>query len=310
PNLVSTLMACEQQVMTQAGTYTRILVSPASWQVSGDRLTIQDSTSGILVYVKQVPTAATTAPTTASPVMSPVGSWDLTSMTLVSKGSSVTQMPSGTINAIFGTDGTVQGLGGCNQYSATYTTNGSSMDVGDIISTKMSCGTQLDTQERAYLGILGAAVLFENTGTQLSIYDDQTPGSKIVYKPGTAKANPVPTAIVGAWTLAGMEKSGTSMTLASGVTTTATFTADGKISGNGGCNQYSGEYILTGTSAIAVSPLATTRMFCPDPAGSQESSYLAILQNAATWEFSDVSGKLTIREGGSTGNSLVYAKTA
>lgn len=305
PNLASTMMACEPQVMDQAGTYTRILVSPATWQVSGDRLTIQ-SALGILVYVKQVPTVTTTAP----PVMSPVGSWDLTSMTLVSGGSSVTQMPSGVINAIFGTDGTVGGFGGCNDYSAGYSTNGSSVDVGDIISTKMSCGNQLDTQERAYLGILGAAVRFENTGTQLSIYDDQTPGSKLVFKPGTAKASPVPTAIVGAWTLASMEKSSTSMTLSSSVTTTATFTVDGKLSGNGGCNQYSGTFVLTGTSAIGISPLATTKMFCADPAGNQESNYLAILQNAATWEYSDVSGKLTLREGGSTGNSLVYAKAA
>jgi heat shock protein HslJ len=309
PNLVSTMMACEPQVMDQASTYTRILVSPASWQVSGDRLTIQ-SGQGILVYVKHVPAAPATVQTTAPPVMSVIGSWDLTSMTYMSQGSSVTVMPAGQVNAIFSTDGKVQGYAGCNDYSAGYTTNGSSMTVSGTIKTTMSCGGQLDTQERAYLGILGAAARFENTGTQLTIYDAQTPGSKLVYKPGTAQVNPVPAAIIGAWTLISMEKSGTSMTLASGVTTTATFTADGKLSGNGGCNQYSGTYVLTGASAIGISPLATTRMFCPDPAGSQETSYLAILQNAATWEFSDVSGKLTLRESGNTGNSLVYAKSA
>jgi len=305
PNLASTLMACEQQVMDQATTYTRILLAPASWQVSGDRLTVQAGQS-ILVYVKQVPTPATTVPTTAPPVMSPVGSWDLTSMTYMSEGSSVTVTPAGVINAIFGQDGKVQGYAGCNQYSAAYTTNGTSMAVSGTVKTTLSCGGQLDTQERAYLGILGTAARFENTGTQLTIYDAQTPGSKLVYKPGTATVSPIPTAIVGTWTLIGMDKTGTSITLSPGVMTTAIFTADGKVSGNAGCNQYSGGYVLTGASAIGISPLATTKMFCPDPAGRQETNYLTILQNAATWVVPE-SGKLTIAAG--IGNSLLYVKT-
>ncbi|MDD1666964.1 MAG: META domain-containing protein [Methanomicrobiales archaeon] len=309
PNLASTMMACEPQVMDQASTYTRILVSPASWQVSGGRLTIQAGQS-ILVYVKQVPTVPTTAAPTAPPVLSPVGSWDVTSMTYMSGGSSVTKSPpDAQIYAIFGSDGTVQGFGGCNQYSAGYTTNGSSMTVGDIISTLMSCGNVYDTQERAYLGILGAAARFENTGTQLTIFDAGTPGSKIVFKPGTETPVPIPSAIMGTWSLTGMTKNNAALTLASGVTTTAVFGSDGKLSGNGGCNQYSGTYVLTGSSAIGVSPLATTRMMCPDPAMSQETSYLGILQNAAKWEYNSASGKLTITDSTSMKNTLVYTKS-
>ncbi len=309
PNLASTMMACEPQVMDQASTYTRILVSPVSWQVSGDRLTLQAGQS-ILVYVKQVPTVPTTAATTAPPVASPVGSWDVTSMTYMSGGSSVTKSPpDAQIYAIFGSDGTVQGFGGCNQFNAGYTTNGSSMAVSNMVKTLMSCGNVYDTQERAYLGILGAAARFENTGTQLTIYDSGTPASKIVFKPGTEKPVPMPSAIVGTWSLAGITKNNAALTPASGVTTTATFGSDGKLSGNGGCNQYSGTYVLTGSSAIAVSPLATTRMMCPDPAMSQETSYLGILQNAAKWEYNSVSGKLTITDSTSMKNTLVYTKS-
>ena len=307
PALASTMMACPTQIMDQATTYTRILLVPASWQVSGDRLTIQAGQS-ILVYVKQVPTPATTVPPVATPAAPPIGSWDLTSMTYMSGGSSVTVMPAGVINAIFGQDGKVQGYAGCNDYSAAYTTNGSSMAVSGTVKTTQSCGGQLDTQERAYLGVLGTAARFENIGTQLTIYDAQTPGSKLVYKPGTATVSPIPTAIVGTWTLIGMDKTGTSITLSPSVMTTAIFTADGKVSGNAGCNQYNGGYVLTGASAIGISPLATTKMYCPDPAGRQETNYLTIFQNAATWEVSDVSGKLTI--GAGTGNSLLYQKTS
>jgi heat shock protein HslJ len=309
PNLVSTMMACEPQVMDQASTYTRILVSPASWQVSGDRLTLQAGQS-ILVYVKQVPTAPTTAATTAPPVLSIVGSWDVTSINYQSGGSSVTKSPpDAKIYAIFGSDGTVQGFAGCNDYAAGYTTNGSSMTVSDMIQTLMSCGNVYDTQERAFLAILGAAARFENTGTQLTIYDASTPANRIVFKPGTEKAVPVPSAIVGTWSLTAMNKNGVALTVAPGVTTTATFGTDGKVSGNGGCNQYSGEYILTGSSAIAIGPLATTRMACPEPAMSQETYYLSIFQNAVKWEYSSTSAKLTITDGTSNKNTLVYAKS-
>jgi heat shock protein HslJ len=305
PNLASTMMACEPQVMDQAGTYTRILLSPATWEVSGDRLTIQ-SGLGILVYVKQVPTVQTTTP----PVIPPTGSWDLTSMTYMSGGSSLTVMPAGQINAIFGKDGTLEGYAGCNAYNAGYTTNGTSMAVTGIIKTTQSCGGQLDTQERAYLGILAAAARFENTGSQLSVYDAATPGSKLVFKPGTAQPIPVPAAIVGTWSLTGMTKGGSSVTLAAGVKTTAVFGADGALSGNGGCNQYSGKYVLSGTSAIGIGPLATTRMYCPEATMTQETNYLGILQNAATWVVDDASGKLTITDNTPQKNTLVYSKTA
>jgi heat shock protein HslJ len=309
PALASTMMACELQVMDQASTYTRILVSPATWQVSGGRLTIQAGQS-ILVYVKQVPTAPTTAATTAPPVLSIVGSWDVTSINYQSGGSSVTKSPpDAKIYAIFGSDGTVQGFAGCNDYAAGYTTNGSSMTVSDMIQTLMSCGNVYDTQERAFLAILGAAARFENTGTQLTIYDASTPANRIVFKPGTEKAVPVPSAIVGTWSLTAMNKNGVALTVAPGVTTTATFGTDGKVSGNGGCNQYSGEYILTGSSAIAIGPLATTRMACPEPAMSQETYYLSIFQNAVKWEYSSTSAKLTITDGTSNKNTLVYAKS-
>jgi heat shock protein HslJ len=107
-----------------------------------------------------------------------------------------------------------------------------------------------------------------------------------------------------------MTKGGTDITLAAGVVTTATFTKEGALSGSGGCNQYNGAYVLSGSSAIAVGPLATTKMFCPDPAGSQETSYLSILQKSVQWEVNPTSGKLTLREGGNNGNSLTYTKSA
>lgn len=43
----------------------------------------------------------------------------------------------------------------------------------------------------------------------------------------------------------------------------ATFTADNKINGNGGCNRYSGTYTLEENGKISFGPMLSTKMFCP-----------------------------------------------
>ena len=306
PTLVSTMMACEPAVMDQAQAYTRMLIAPSTWMVSGDQLTIQDTATGknVLVYGKPVPPT-----TTMAPAPSPAGSWDLTAMTIVKDGSSVVQNPSGTIYAVFEQDGTVDGFGGCNQFSGTYTTTGSTIAVKDVITTLMSCGNQLDTQENAFLITLQAASTFENTGTGLTIMTTSTPPGKLVFAAGTAVATPVPPALVGNWGLTKMTKNGVAITLVSGVQPTAMFTADGAISGMASCNQYSGSYVLTGSSAIAIGPLATTRMMCSTDIMNQETNYLGILEKAATWEVSGT-GTLKITDSTSSKNTLEYSKIA
>ena len=64
---------------------------------------------------------------------------------------------------------------------------------------------------------------------------------------------------------------------------TAEFSS-GTLSGNGGCNVYSGSYTAV-DGAISVSPLASTMMFCVEPEGigEQEAAYLAALQGAALY---------------------------
>jgi heat shock protein HslJ len=298
-------MACEPAVMDQAQAYTRMLIAPSTWMVSGDQLMIQDTATGknVLVFGKPV------LPTTMAPAPSPVGSWDLTAMTVVKDGSSVVQNPSGTIYAIFSTDGKVDGFGGCNQFSGVYTVSGSTIAVKDVITTLMSCGNVLDTQERSFLMTLEAASTFENTGTGLTIMTTSTPPGKLVFKAGTEVATPIPAAIVGNWGLTRMTKNGAAITMVSGVQPTALFTADGAISGLASCNQYSGSYVLTGASAIAVGPLATTRMMCATDVMNQETDYLGILQKAATWEITGT-GTLKITDSTSSKNTLEYSKIA
>ncbi len=84
------------------------------------------------------------------------------------------------------------------------------------------------------------------------------------------------------------------------VTATATF-ADGTLSGNGGCNQYSATYVV-GEETLAISEIRATQMACTGPASAVETPFLAILPKVATFsitgdtlELLNASGTITLR---------------
>ena len=69
-----------------------------------------------------------------------------------------------------------------------------------------------------------------------------------------------------------------------GTNLTVAFSADGRISGSGGCNGFAGTFALT-PPAIRIGPVATTRKFCASPDGvmAQESAFFAALTTAASF---------------------------
>lgn len=62
----------------------------------------------------------------------------------------------------------------------------------------------------------------------------------------------------------------------------------GRISGNGGCNSYGGQYVADGNNLI-IRDVVSTLMFCGENVSDQESNYLANLQSAKSY---NVSGNL------------------
>ena len=64
---------------------------------------------------------------------------------------------------------------------------------------------------------------------------------------------------------------------------TAEFTTDGKVSGLAGCNRYSGQYTVSGSSIQFTAPMASTRMACPEPVMAQENAYFQALAAAKTY---------------------------
>lgn len=80
--------------------------------------------------------------------------------------------------------------------------------------------------------------------------------------------------------------------------------AEGQISGQSGCNRYSGRYELTGEKLKIASPLVGTRMACPGDAMKQENEFLDILSSAEQLGIQD-DGRLFIW--GAKGRILIFA---
>ncbi len=74
---------------------------------------------------------------------------------------------------------------------------------------------------------------------------------------------------------------GTTVQAVNATTVTASFTLNNGLTGSGGCNQYSGRYLVKETS-IVISGITTTKMNCPgNGVMVQESRYYALLEEAA-----------------------------
>ena len=78
------------------------------------------------------------------------------------------------------------------------------------------------------------------------------------------------------------------------ISASATF-ADGTVSGNAGCNDYTGSYTVDGEK-LTMGPLAATRKACGPAESAVETAFLAVMGNVATYSISGGSLELTTAE--------------
>lgn len=98
----------------------------------------------------------------------------------------------------------------------------------------------------------------------------------------TSQPAPAPGLVETAWIVTSVNGQG----VVPAARPTMAFGADGKVSGTGGCNQYSAPYQTTGSS-IAVGDIASTLMLCEGAASTQETAFLAALRAATSWRVGD-----------------------
>jgi heat shock protein HslJ len=171
-------------------------------------------------------------------------------------------------------DETVGGSTGCNRFTASYTVDGDSLELGTIASTQMACPPPADDVERAYLAALDQVAGWGVDGDELVLLDDG--GAELLrYR----AASPI-----GEWEATAFLTGNAVKSLLPGTTITATFAEGGKLSGSSGCNRYTASF-TTDRGRIEISPPASTRMHCAEPKGvmEQEAAYLAVLPSAVEY---------------------------
>jgi heat shock protein HslJ len=104
--------------------------------------------------------------------------------------------------------------------------------------------------------------------------------------------------VVGDWNLVSYGSPASLTPAAPNVETTVTFGSDGKLSGNVGCNSFSGDYKVDG-STITFSAVISTMMACADPIMQQESAVLSVFANSATFKIDGKTLTITSADGAS-----------
>ena len=136
---------------------------------------------------------ATQLPAVTQPIATPsaiVGEWDLNSYNN-GRGGIETVIVGSEVTANFQANWIVAGSGGCNQYSADYTTTASNgITITQPTSTMMACADAVMQQETQYLSLLPTASKYEVSGDQLTLFN--ATGTKIlIYKSAGLKVNPL-----------------------------------------------------------------------------------------------------------------------
>jgi heat shock protein HslJ len=224
--------------------------------------------------------------------------WRLASR-MTSGGESIEALDEAPVTATF--DGeTVSGSGGCNSYSASYGTDGSTIDIGPVAATLMACPEPVMAQEQAFFEALELAAEFRVVEGELVLLDED--GEEVLRFDATEPATLAGTY----WVATGINDGREAVvSVLEGTEVTAVFDQDGEVSGSTGCNSYTGPFDTDG-DALSIGPLAATEVFCEDPEGvmEQEQAFLAAMENVVVYELED--DRLTLRDAdGATQVTLV-----
>ena len=191
-------------------------------------------------------------------------------------------------NAEF-TAGRVKGFGGCNQYDAIYRTGGRMLLVGVPATTLMACGETASAFESAYLTALEASRFYDILQNKLTI---RGADRVVLLQFDAAPLNP----LLGSWVVDSYATAPNSVVAPlPGTEMTAVFRFT-TVGGSAGCNTYQGPYSLI-AGAVAIGPLATTRIACPDDVMAQETAFLAAMQGVARVESRGQTLQLQDRDG-------------
>jgi heat shock protein HslJ len=174
-------------------------------------------------------------------------------------------------------NGRVQGTDGCNRYSSPYTTKGTSIQIGPKgATTQMACLPEVMKQAAAFAASLAAAKTFRVSADQLQLIG----ADGAILSTFTAQSQSLARS---SWQATGINNGkGAVASLVAGSRVTIGFASDGKVSGSGGCNNYTSTWKAEGKT-LAFTPAAATRRMCTAPGVmAQEQAFFKALESVAT----------------------------
>lgn len=184
--------------------------------------------------------------------------------------------------------GQVTGTSGCNRYTASYQTSGSELSVdGPPAATAMACAPPLADAEATFLAKLVEVSRFEISGSRLDLRD--AGGSTILSFSATD------TSLVGEWSVTSIRT--TDAVVSPAAEATITFGSEGEVSGNSGCNEFTGAYTGEGTAISVTGLAATSANACAPEITQQENDLFAALQGATQVEFAGTHVTLKMADG-------------
>ncbi|MCP1661708.1 MAG: META domain-containing protein [Methanocalculus sp. MSAO_Arc1] len=269
----STLMYCtEPGVMDQEHLYLSLLGDVATAQIDCDTLILYDGDGvAMLAFTEVVP------PEEKDPSAELPGSdWQLE--TFIDSETASSLVLETTITLSFDHEG-ISGSAGCNRYVGTYTLDGSTIEFGPVGATKMYCGEPgVMDQESRYLSYLEnmSSVLIK--GDRLTLTDDEGDQSLVF-----TRMQPTDPLSSTKWKLASITQDGQTIKAHTERAVTAAFDGE-RITGSGGCNSYSAEYLLDGCKMTIGLPVSTL-VYCDIPGVmDQESHYFSLLPEVSGYE--------------------------
>ncbi|MEV4512243.1 META domain-containing protein [Dactylosporangium sp. NPDC049525] len=202
------------------------------------------------------------------------------------------QLAAGTrIELRFGDGGRLLVLAGCNTMQAKARLDGDRLVLGEMAMTAMGCAAPLgaqDTWVATFLGgkpawrVTGDELVLDGAGISMTLLDREVadPDRPLAGAEWTVDTliSPAPHASVSA----GASDAGVAASVPAGVRAHLTFTADGKVTGSGGCNALSGGYTMDGAT-LTFTDVGSTRMACPDERATVEAAVLGVLRGTATY---------------------------
>ena len=202
--------------------------------------------------------------------------------------------PDGTVPAVEGSEAVLvlraesfEGDTGCNVLNGTVDADPPAIGFELGPMTLRACADPaVDAQEQAVVDGLPRVTDFELEGDTLTLLDEA--GDVLfTFTAGLSGLEGTTWAVAGVNTGDALESSALTEAL------TLDFATDATVSGNGGCNSFTGSFTTDGDT-IAITGLATTMMACEPDVATLEQQYTAALEAATTYQLSGTS--LTLRD--------------